>query len=131
VPVAFLLALACIVPARAATCPQEAQLRADPRWPPLDDEHCHHCLVKIVGVGRNGLLLWNGAPVTEARLADYLGDGAERDPSLVTMLWIGVDADCALLARVVAAIETHAECDGEYCPFGLAPDAPPRRRARR
>lgn len=126
----LLLALTSIAPAQAATCPQQAQLRADPRWTPRDEENCHHCIFNIVVAGPTDLLLWNGSPVTEARLATFLRRGARLDPPPVTLLLIhngSNGADCALLARVVAAIERHGECYGDHCPFGLAPPRRPPR----
>jgi hypothetical protein len=118
-PAALLLALTSIVPALAATCPQEARLRADPRWTPRDEENCDHCLFNIVLVGRNGLLIWNGGRITEAMLSDYLGNAARLNPPPVALLGIMNDADCALIARVVAVIERHGECYGDHCGFGL------------
>lgn len=54
-------------------------------------------------------------------LAQYLEIVANMQPRPVTLLLIGRAADCALLARVVAAIEAHADCGpGERC-FGLPP----------
>lgn len=124
----LLLALASIAPARAATCPQEVQLRADPRWAPRDGENCHHCSFNIVGVGPGALMRWNGVATTEATLARYLGLIAPMQPPPVTLLRIEARADCALLARTVAAIERHAGCGAdEICTFGLARNFRPRR----
>lgn len=119
-PAGLLLALASIGPARAATCPQEAQLRADPRWAPLDGENCHLCVLNHVRVGPGARLHWNGVAITEATLARYLGITARMpEPHPVILLRIGNDADCALLARVVSVIERHGDCYGGHCGFGL------------
>jgi hypothetical protein len=124
VAAAFLLTLACIAPAQAATCPQEARLRADPRW--NDSEDCELCVFNIVAVGPGAGLRWNGDAVTEARLARYLGIGAELPVPPVTLLRIANGADCALLSRVVAVIEQHANCGvDEICNFGMERDIPP------
>ena len=127
VPAAFLLALAAIAPAQAATCPQEARLRADPRWAPPDSDNRQHCLDLYRLRRPRRLLLWNGADVTEARLATYLGLAAKLVLRPVTLLGIHEGADCALLARVVAAIEAHAPTDCEDdCGFELhVPEPPP------
>jgi hypothetical protein len=128
-----LLALACIVPAQAATCPQETQLRADPRWAPPDNGTIHERDSYVVFVGPGAGLYWNGADVTEAAMATYLGLVAKLFPRPVTLLGINKGADCALLARVVTAIEAHALADCEEdCGFELAvPDPPPPPEARR
>ena len=126
----MVLALTCIVPARAAICHQPAELAADPRWAPQDGDNCDNCEFNYVAVGPGLRLRWNGADLTEARLAQYLEFVANMEPRPVTLLLIGRAADCALLARIVAAIETHADCGpGERCAFGLAlPQRPPLRR---
>lgn len=131
VPAMLLLALASVGPARAAICHQQVELSADPRWAPRDRDNCELCDFNYVGVGPGTLLRWNGAAVTEATLAQYLEIVADMQPRPITLLLIGRAADCALLARIVAAIETHADCGrGERCAFGLAlPRRPqPRRR---
>jgi hypothetical protein len=126
---ALILALACIVPARAAICHQQVELSADPRWARQDGDNCDMCDFNYVGVGPGERLRWNGAELTEARLAQYLEIVANMEPRPVTLLLIGRAADCALLARIVAAIETRGECYGERCTFGLAlPQRPPPRR---
>lgn len=117
----LLLALASAGPARAAICLQQAELAADPRWAPRDGDNCHQCEFNYVSVGPGERLRWNGADLTEARLAHHLEITANMEPRPVTLLLIGRAADCALLARIVAAIEAHGECHGgERCTFGLA-----------
>lgn len=130
VPAMLFLALASTGPARAAICLQQAELAADPRWAPQDGDNCHGCDFNYVGVGPGERLRWNGAELTEARLDQYLEIVANMQPRPVTLLLIGRAADCALLARIVAAIETHGDCGpGERCAFGLAlPSRPPPRR---
>jgi len=121
VPAMLFLALASIAPARAAICPQQVTLRDDPRWAPIDSDNCGHCDFNFVGVGPGDQLRWNGAPVAEATLARYLEIVSLTEPRPVTLLLIGRAADCALLARIVAAIETQTGCGaGEQC-FGLPP----------
>jgi hypothetical protein len=126
---AMFLALAATGPARAAICPQQVALRDDPRWTPQDSDNCDMCDFNYVAVGPGDRLRWNGADLTEARLAQYLEITANMEPRPVTLLLIGRAADCARLARIVTAIETHGECYGERCTFGLAlPQRPPPRR---
>jgi hypothetical protein len=128
--VMLLLVLTSIGPARAAICLQQAELAADPRWTARNGDNCHLCVLNYVAAGPGTRLRWNGAELTEARLAQYLEITSFMEPRPVTLLLIGRAADCALLARTVAAIETHADCGpGERCPFGLAlPSRPPPRR---
>jgi hypothetical protein len=127
---ALLLALAFAGPARAAICHQQVELAADPRWAPQDGDNCDMCDFNYVGVGPGERLRWNGADVSETTLAQYLEIVANMEPRPVTLLLIGRAADCALLARIVTAIETHGDCGpGERCAFGLAlPTRPPPRR---
>lgn len=118
----LVLALASAGPAQAAICHQQVALRDDPRWAPRDRRNCHECDFNVVGVGPGAELRWNYAPLAEIMLPQYLEIVAAMQPRPATVLLIGRAADCALLARVVAAIEAHADCGpGEQCPFGLPP----------
>jgi hypothetical protein len=125
---AALLTLASVVPAQAASCPQEVRVRADPRWaPPGIGTIVERIGTNVVFVGPGASLYWNGADVTEAKLATYLGLVAKLVLRPDTLLGINEGADCALLARVVTAIEAHAPADCEYeCGFELhVPEPPP------
>jgi hypothetical protein len=125
-PAVFLLAFASITPAQAESCPLEARLRADPRWAPLDNGFIPERDSNTVFVGPGAELRWNGGDATEAVLATYLGLVAKMSPRPVTLLGIQKGADCALLSRVVAAIEAHAPADCEVdCRFELAVPGPP------
>jgi opacity protein-like surface antigen len=127
VAAASLLALASIAPAQAATCPQEARLRADPRWAPPDSGSVvERAGTYVVVVGAGATLYWSGSAVTEAKLATYLGLAAKQVLRYDILLGIHERADCALLARVVTAIEAHAPADcGDDCGFELYVPGPP------
>jgi hypothetical protein len=127
-------ALGVAAPAKAAVCPAEAALRADPRW---RDRDCEMCMINRIYVGPRTDLRWNGARVTVETIRRYLAITHLMAPQPFTMLVIRPGADCAVLAAVRATIERGLPCaPGYYCSFALAdarslPPPPPASRRRR
>ena len=110
-------ALGVAAPARAANCPAEAALRADPRW---RDRECELCVINQVYVGPGLGLHWNGAGATLPTINRYLTILQHMNPVPYVQLVVRRGADCAMIARVRAAIEHALPCEpGYHCAFAL------------
>jgi hypothetical protein len=128
-----LAALCVVAPARAATCPAEAGIRADPRW---RDRDCELCVINQVYVGPGAKLHWNGAEVSLSTLRSYLAILDHMNPLPYLQLIVRPAADCDMLARVRASIEHALPCHAGRCAFALVderwlPPASPAPRRRR
>ena len=130
-----IVALGIVSPASAAICPAEASLRADPHW---RDRDCELCVINQVYVGPGTTLHWNGAEATLPTINRYLTILHHMNPVPYVQLILRRGADCAMIARVRAAIEHALPCEpGYHCGFALVderslpPSSPAPRRRRR
>jgi hypothetical protein len=83
----------------------------------------------LVLVDRSGRLRWNGVPVGQQRLRDYIAHQARIDPPPVLVVQPDRGAPCLAVRQVLAAALSLGRCTPRRCAFEwpdtMAPPPPP------